>query len=60
MEVKKTIENETVDKIDTDLKCFLKIFIELSIMKDLIVKWNCIYIPSSLRKKILNAAHESH
>ena len=46
-------------KNDTDLKYFLKIFNELFVIKDL-VKGNRIYIPSSLRKKILNAAHEGH
>ena len=40
LNLKTTVENGTIDKNDTDLKCFLKIFNELSIIKDLIVKEN--------------------
>ena len=35
-------------------------FSKLSIIKDFIVQGNGIYIPCSLRKKILQAAHEGH
>ena len=35
---------------DLDLRCFSKIFNELSIVKGLIVRGNRIYIPDSLRK----------
>ena len=58
LKLKAAIENGT--KNDTDLKCFSKMFNKLSIIKDLIVKGNRIYIPSSLRKKLLNAARERH
>lgn len=60
LKLKGDIENETNGKEETDLKCALKILHELSIIKDLIIKGNHIYIPSPLRKKIFNAAHEDH
>ena len=60
LKLKVAIENGTIDKKHIYLKCYLKNFNELSIIKDLILKGNYIYIPSSLRKKILNAAHEGH
>ena len=55
LKLKVAIENGTIDKKDIYLKCYLKNFNELSIIKDLILKGNYIYIPSSL-----NAAHEGH
>ena len=38
----------------------MKIFSKSSVVRDLIVKENWIYIPSSLRKKILNTPREGH
>ena len=43
--LKTAIENGKIDKNDIYLKCYLKIFNELSIIKDLMVKENRIYIP---------------
>ena len=60
LKLKISIKNGTLDKNDLDLRCFSKIFNELSIVKGLIVRGNHIYIPDSLRKTILRAAHEGH
>ena len=60
LKLKISLKNGTLDKNDLDLRCFFKIFNELSILKGLIVRGNHIYIPDSLRKKILRAAHEGH
>ena len=58
LKLKAAIKNVTIDKEEIYLKCYLKNFNELSIIKDLILKGNYIYIPSSLRKKILNEDHQ--
>ena len=40
LKLKVAIENGTIDKKDIYLKCYLKNFNELSIIKDLILKGN--------------------
>ena len=49
------IENWTINEYYTDLNFFLKVFNELCIIMDLVNN-----IPSSLRKKMLNASHNGH
>ena len=60
LKLKAAIENGTIDNKDNYLKCFEKIFNKFSIIKESRVRGNWIYIASSLRKKILNAAHEGN
>ena len=60
-ELKSAIERGYIDKENkAPLKPYTKIFTELSIEEDLILRGERIVVPEKLRKQVVQIAHESH